>query len=320
MKHAVFMWGANVTSSNCTMRFQRTAGAGASTWDATLSTSPGSDVPDFLPIGNGASYDLLKSVKDAMDLQDPNDTYTVSLLTDGTTGRINGKIRIVNDQAHAFTIKHSHANTTINAHWLGGHRAEVFQRTQAPGDDASDASGVLDSQGFSSLMWVTPYPAGLHLYEGSPRAITRTMRTLSGRSSSRRLAVRSPSGWLTLADQIAQKATTANQDGGQIAFEADGLDLQYVHRSVAANYNTSLEVWWDHASQGKWFALFEDEALIRSGSGQTEAMRFCRLLDQDAQEDYDRIVTQQSQPSPRLFDVRMTLDCIDINHLSAGGA
>lgn len=320
MKYAVLMWGAEVTSANNAIWFQRTTGAPAHVATAaSLSTAPGSDIPDFIPIGNGASYDLLASLAAALTAADGTDTYSVTLATDATTGRITGAVRIENDAGNDFTLFWPNVATTARADWFGHYAAPTFVRTSPSYSNRSSTSGVLQLDRMSSLIWVAPEATALHLYEPNPTARVVGLRTISGRSHTRRIAVRAPSAFTTLSEQITQKGTTGNQVGGRLFLEFDRLAVEQAHRT-SPKFNRSLEPWWDHASAGKWFLLFEDQAKIAAGTGGDEKVLFCRLLDETMREDYGAIVTQQSQASPRYFDARMTLESVDVNHLGAGGS
>ena len=318
MKHGILMWGAQLTSANNGFRFTRTTGVGASSWTAALTTAP-TVLPDWIPSGSAvAAYDLLANLKAAMDLADPNDTYEVSLQADAVTG-MTGRVVITNEQGNSWRPDWTHAAMTVDPSWFGFGAAQVF----SPPTLAVPAAAVAHTGNqLSSLLWAPQRPFWEHELEPMSMARTVQSRSISGRIYTRSLAVRTPKHshrWGTV-DGEDYGATW----GGRMRLVVRELEHDYVHVPNDDDYtdalwkaNQSLEVWWDHARQGKWFIVVEDNAA--PGLTINSDLHFARLTG-DGLERYDALVRRTPRESPMTWDLEMEVEVVDLQDLGAGGS
>ena len=314
-----FMWGANVTSSNRAVRFQRTAGAGAGTFTASMSIAP-TTFPEYIPAGNGATaYDLWQNLADAMTTADGTavqGVYTVTWESDSVTG-MTGKVKITNSAGNDFTILWADALTTADPAWFGCTIASSLSDDTPTYASTASSSGVVTSRHTSSLWWGPQQAFWVHEYQAS--GIARVFQTESF------------DGSVIVTDRLMRKhdfpmrttgqASDYSNVGGHVRVRVDLVEREYVyppHSDGSNDCNQNLLMWWaERASKGGWFLVAESNAA--PGFSTSIKYRTCRLMRQQCESFEDIARQREDIASPQFWAIDVTLRAVAGSEIAAGG-
>ena len=301
LQYGWLMWGVPITTANRDLIVNFGAG------DVTAVLAITATI-DGMPTGDGSTFDLLEMLKDALETADPSaDTYTVAFETDPVRG-MTGKIVITNDSANTFEIKWPNVGTTIDPRWFG-----FFDGLGSAG------ASTYTSRGRSILTWLPEVPFDRHNFE--PRPINRTFQTESldfSKIVTSRVASGSKTTRVRTFAAMAGFAATSFDVRGVGRLRVSSLDERLIFESETINdSNDALVHWWNHASQGKWFAVFDENA--SPGIAFDTHGNWARLQGQEIEGFTNIVLVRDDMASPVLYDVDFNYRIIARNDLAADG-